>query len=185
MFDKEYDIIGKHALYTRFLSRDMQSKENRGKGVFGSYGIFERYIDVYMHGALFGLLYNRTAVRDSSNPDEQANIPATAFNTSRNECMFLYRLVMILEQTTDVTPDERVNRAFRDDADESKGDKLIDNIKLFHSYVLGGIEVLYEKYSDGCNTPEDYMERIFTLLQDFQEEIQGISYENKLAQLMK
>ena len=55
---------------------------------------------------------------------------------------------------------------------------------LFHSYVLGGIEVLYEKYTDGCTTQDDYLERIYTLMTDFKEEIQGISYEDKLKQLI-
>jgi hypothetical protein len=175
MFDKEYDVIGKHAIYVRFLARDHKIKDQ---------SLFERYLDVYLSGAIFGLLYNRTAPRDTSLP-EQANIPASAFNTSRNDCIFLYRLVMLLEQTTSVTPEERLDRAFRDDADEKLKDKLIANMNLFHSYVLGGIEVLYEKYSDGCTTPDDYLERIFILMRDFQEEIQGITYEEKLEQLIK
>jgi hypothetical protein len=184
MFDKSYDITGKHALYTRFLSRDMQNKER--SGVFGSYGIFERYLDVYLNGAIFGLLYNRTAQRDVST--EEAQIPASAFNTSRNDCIFMYRLVMLLEQTTNVTPEVRIDRAFRDDADESKSEKIAANMNLFHSYVLGGIEVLYEKFSDGCTTPDDYLERVYTMMRDFQEEVQGISdvaYNEKLAKLME
>lgn len=183
MFDKAYDITGKHALYTRFLTRDLQNKE-RG-GVFGSYGLFERYLDVYLNGAIFGLLYNRTAQRDVLT--EEAQIPASAFNTSRNDCIFLYRLVMLLEQTTSVTPEERIERAFKDDADESKSEKIAANMNLFHSYVLGGIEVLYEKFSDGCTTPDDYLERVYTLMRDFQEELQETTeehYREKLAQLI-
>jgi len=128
------------------------------------------------------LLYNRTAKRDSSS--EQANIPASAFNTSRNDCIFLYRLVMLLEQTTNATPDERIDRAFRHDADEKTKDKLEENMNLFHAYVLGGIEILYEKYTDSCTTEDDYLERIYTLMCDFQEEIQGISYDEKLKELI-
>jgi len=183
MFDKAYDITGKHAIYARFLSRDMQHKE-RG-GVFGSYGIFERYLDVYLNGAVFGLLYNRTAQKDVST--EHAQIPTTAFDTSRTDCIFLYRLVMLLEQTTGVSPEERIERAFKDDADESKNEKIVANMNLFHSYVLGGIEVLYEKFSDRCNTPDDYLERVHTLMKDFQEELQKTTeehYKEKIAQLM-
>lgn len=173
MFDKEYDILGKHAHYVRHLARDVK---------INGQSLFERYLDVYLNGAVFGLLYNRTASRDTS--PEQANIPASAFNTSRSDCIFLYRLVMLLEQSTNATPDERIDRAFRHDADKTKKEQLEGNMALFHSYVLGGIEVLYEKYTDGCTTQEDYMERIYTLMRDFQEEIQGISYEDKLAQLI-
>ena len=180
MFDKSYDITGKHAIYARYLSRDMQ---NKGVGIFGSYGLFDRYLDVYMNGAIFGLLYNRTAQKETST--EEANIPASAFNTSRNDCMFIYRLVMLLEQTTNVTPEERIDRAFKDDADEDGADKVVTNMNLFHSYVLGGIEVMYEKFTDGCTTPDDYIERIFALMTAFEEEIKGISYEDKLAQLIK
>jgi len=180
MFDKSYDITGKHALYTRFLSRDFQNRDKGG--VFGSYGIFERYLDVYLNGAIFGLLYNRAAEKDSST--EEAQIPASAFNTSRSDCMLLYRLVMLLEQTTSVTLEERIDRAFRDDADESKIEKIAANMNLFHSYVLGGIEVLYEKFSEGCTTPDDYLERVFIMMKDFKDELQGIPYEEKLAQLM-
>ena len=173
MFDKEYDILGKHALYVRQLAREIK---------INGQSLFERYLDVYLNGAIFGLLYNRTAPRDAS--PEQANIPASAFNTSRNDCIFLYRLVMLLEQSTNATPNERIDRAFRHDADDTQKDKLAANMDLFHSHVLGGIEVLYEKYTDGCTTPEDYMEKIYSMMQGFQEEIQGISYEEKLAQLI-
>ena len=184
MFDKAFDIIGKHAIYTRKLSTDLRSRENRGEGVFGNYGFFDRYLDVYLNGAIFGLLYNRTAERDTSLREEQASIPLTAFNTSRSDCIFLYRLVMLLEQTTDATPEERVNRAFRDDADENKTDKIEANMNLFLSYVYGGIEVMYEKFMDGCTTRDDYLERVYTLMKDFQEEINGTSYEEKIAQFI-
>ena len=183
MFDRSYDITGKHALYTRFLARDLQNKEKGG--VFGSYGVFERYLDVYLNGAIFGLLYNRTAQKDVST--EEAQIPATAFNTSRSDCILLYRLVMLLEQTTGVSTEERIERAFKDDADENKGEKISANMSLFHSYVLGGIEVLYEKFSDGCTTPDDYLERVYTMMRDFQEELQETTeeyYKEKLTQLI-
>ena len=173
MFDKEYDVLGKHALYVRQLARDIK---------INGQSLFERYLDVYLNGAIFGLLYNRTAKRDTS--PEQANIPASAFNTSRHDCIILYRLVMLLEQSTNATPDERIDRAFRHDADDTMKDKLDANMDLFHSYVLGGIEVLYEKYTDGCTTQEDYMERIYSLMSDFREEIQGISYDEKLRELI-
>jgi len=173
MFENDYTLVGKHATYVKYLASEVK--------INGS-TLFERYIDVYMNAAVFGLLYNRTAQRDSSN--DRARIYADAFATCRNDCTFLYRLVMLLEQTTSVSPDERIDRAFRHDADDKAKDKLEANMSLFHSYILGGIEVLYEKYTDGCTTQEDYMERIYSLMRDFQDEIQGISYEEKLRQLI-
>ena len=173
MFENDYNIVGKHATYVKYLASEIKINNNT---------LFERYIDVYMNAAIFGLLYNRTAQKDSSN--DRARIYADAFATCRSDCIFLYRLVMLLEKSAEITPDERIDRAFRDDADEKKKDKLEANINLFHSYVLGGIEVLYEKYTDGCTTQEDYMERVYTLMSDFREEIQGISYGDKLKELI-
>ena len=177
MFDKEYDILGKHALYVKQLASDKDSDIK-----INNQTLFNRYLDVYLNGAIFGLLYNRTAERETSK--EQANIPASAFNTSRNDCVFIYRLVMLLEQSTNATPDERIDRAFRHDADDKNKIELEKNMALFHSHVLGGIEILYEKYTDGCTTGDDYIERIFNLMNDFRDEIQGISYEEKLSQLI-
>ena len=174
MFEMDYALVGKHATYLKYLVNEVQ---------INGQGLFERYIDVYMNAAIFGLLYNRTAKRDTTSSD-RANILAGAFNTCRNDCTFLYRLVMLLEQSTDVTPEERVNRAFRHDADEHEKDKLKANMDLFHTYVFGGIEVMYEKYTDGCTTPDDYLEKIYSLMNDFKEEIRGISFEDKLSQLI-
>ena len=60
MFENDYTINGKHATYLKFLAkknaRDDQSPDNPTAA-----RLFERYIDVYMNAAVFGLLYNRTA----------------------------------------------------------------------------------------------------------------------------
>ena len=102
-------INGKHATYLKFLakknSRDDQSPDNPTAA-----RLFERYIDVYMNAAVFGLLYNRTAKRDTSS-DDRARVYADAFANERENCIFLYRMVMLLDKTTELTPEERVDRA--------------------------------------------------------------------------
>ena len=37
-----------------------------------------------------------------------------------------------------------------------KTDVLAENMELFHSYVRGGIELMYEQFTDGCTSREDY-----------------------------
>ena len=77
MFENDYTINGKHATYLKFLAkknaRDDQSPDNPTAA-----RLFERYIDVYMNAAVFGLLYNRTAKRDNSS-DDRARVYADAF----------------------------------------------------------------------------------------------------------
>lgn len=113
MFENDYTINGKHATYLKFLakknSKDDQSAEEKG----GS-KLFERYIDVYMNAAIWGLLYSRTAKRDTGSED-RARIYADAFAKERENCVFLYRMVMLLDKTTNLSPEDRVDRAFRYD----------------------------------------------------------------------
>ncbi|KIL37315.1 hypothetical protein SD71_01060 [Cohnella kolymensis] len=137
MFERDYDLKGKHASYVKYLVNNAK--------------VFKRYIDVYMVGSVMGILHGRKATKDSSVSDE-ASIFAGAFNTERLKCEFLYRLIMLLDETPGLTEEQRVDRAFR--VDDSMPDALKENMDLFHSYVFGGIEVLYEKYED-CTTTDD------------------------------
>lgn len=110
MFENDYTINGKHATYLKFLAkknaRDDQSPDNPTTA-----RLFERYIDVYMNAAVFGLLYNRTAKRDNSS-DDRARVYADAFANERENCIFLYRMVMLLDKTIELSPEERVDPGF-------------------------------------------------------------------------
>lgn len=170
MFENDYAITGKHATYLKHLVNDIK--------------IFDRYIDVYMNGAIFGLLYGRSKEKDNSSTD-RANILAAVFSKERNNCVFLYRLAMLLDEETKLKPEDRIDRAFRDDAKEKNDEKMVLNMNIFHNYIRGGIEVLYENYSEGCSTQDDYLDRIYELMCSFKEEIEGISYEEKLENLMR
>jgi hypothetical protein len=169
MFEGDYTINGKHATYIKFLVNDAK--------------LFDRYIDVYMNGAIFGLLYNRVSGKDNTSQD-RARIYADAFSTCREDCVFLYRLVLLLDENAKISTDERIDRTFRYDADAKDADKLATNMELFNSYALGGVEVLYEKLTDGCATQDDYITKSYELMASFSEEIKGIPYEEKLASLI-
>ena len=90
MFENDYTIDGKHATYLKFLarknSRDDQSPDNATAAK-----LFERYIDVYMNAVVLGLLYKRTAKRDTAS-DDRARVFADAFANERENCIFLYRM---------------------------------------------------------------------------------------------
>ena len=57
MFEKDYTIHGIHATYIKYLVNDAK--------------IFNRYIDVYMNAAVWGLLYDRTASADNKSKDRR------------------------------------------------------------------------------------------------------------------
>ena len=167
MFNDDYDLSGKHASILKFFVNDAK--------------MFSLYIDVYKCAAIFGLLYGRKADKDTAVKD-RANILASAFNNHRSDCVFLYRLTMLLERSTDATTEERVDRAFRDDADEEHPEKLKANMELFNAYVRGGLEVMQEQLLDGCTSEEDYMRRTYEKFMDFKRQLSGTDI-NPLEQL--
>ena len=173
MFDNEYNIVGKHATYMKFLVNDAK--------------VFVRYIDVYMNAAVIGYLKNRTAKRDNESKDI-ARIPTSAFATERLNCDFIFRLIMLLDESGGLSNTERLDRAFRNDSKKkTEDDKVLhaQNMDLFHSYVYGGIEELYEELTEGSTSRDDYINSVYDITNAFKEEIEGINYEDKLKQLVE
>lgn len=183
MFENDYTINGKHATYLKFLAAKNSTERVDDNSSPTTARIFERYIDVYMNAAIWGLLYARTAPKDNSS-DDRARIYASAYATERENCVFLYRIVMLLDKTTSLEPTVRIDRAFRYDVQEDKKEEFSKNMDLFHSYVRGGIEVMYEQFTDSCSTKDDYMNKSFEVLSTFRNEIAGLSYEDELAKLL-
>lgn len=181
MFENDYLLTGKHATHLKFLAAKNAKDDNSSTK---HARIFERYIDVYMNAAVWGLLYSRREAKDTES-DDKARIFADAFASERDNCVFLYRLVMLLDKSVELTTDERIDRAFRYDTLPEKEEEFKANMNLFHDYVRGGIELLYEKYTDGCTTDDDYLNRVYEVLTTFKKEIEGESYEDELADLIK
>lgn len=160
MFESDFTMIGKHATYMKFLVNNAK--------------LYERYIDVYLNGAVFGLLYNRTAEKDKESKDT-ADIPASVFNHCRGDCMFLYRLVLLLDQSGNLDSTQKIDRTFRDDALDQTSEKVVSNLELFNAYVRGGIEQMYELFIDNHGiTEDDYLERAITVMREFRDDVQGI-----------
>ena len=157
MFDRDYEIKGKHATYTRFL-RDTA-------------GVFNRFLDVLMVGAIMGLIYGRQAKVDNSSEDTAKIFTAQLVGEAQT-CEFIYRLIMLLDKSTGLAPEQCINRAFRDDTNEKA---VKDNMALFNSYALGGIELLYEKFSEGCTTDDDYISRVFEFVNGYNYDLKEIS----------
>ena len=184
MFDGDYTITGKHATYVKFLAKKNSQDDDNDPEVVNSAKLFERYIDVYMNAAIWGLLYNRLSPKDSTNKS-RARVYADAFNRERDNCVFLYRMVMLLDKTTELTPEERINRAFRYDSQPEKAEEFRQNLELFHDYVRGGIEAMYEQFTDGCQTQDDYLSKTYEVMTMFKKELEGVSYADEIAKLIK
>ncbi len=144
MFEGDYTINGKHATYIKYLVNETKA--------------FKRYIDVYMAGAVVGALNEKKGqISDSS---DRARIYSDAFNTEYARCNELFKTVILSETSKPWSTEERVNICFRyrDKLDsnaippvtEQEVSVMKDALALFNSYVLGGIEILYEAFSSNA-----------------------------------
>lgn len=144
MFESDYTIYGKHATYIKYLVNDAKA--------------FKRYIDVYMAGAAMGALYEKRAKQTDS--DDRARIYADAFNTEHIKCGELFRTIILADTSKSWSAEERVNICFRyrDKLDENavppvsqeEVDIMKEALILFNEYVLGGIELLYDRFSSNA-----------------------------------
>lgn len=168
LFENDYTIQGKHATHLKFLVNEAR--------------IYTTYIDVYLNAAIFGYMYNAQDDKDNESID-RARIYADAFASHRSECIFLYRVITLLSDK-ELSIEERLNRAFRHDTQNDKYDLVKENLDVFNSYVLGGIEIMFKRFVDGCSSQDDYIRRTFEIVSKYYDDIQEVSYEDKINKLI-
>lgn len=167
MFTSNVLLKGKHATYAKFLSRD------KGIDREGGSNVFERLLDVYMLAPVMGMLYGRRASVDNESKDT-ANIMAEQTIKVQYELRYIYRLLMLCNDEEGITDEIKIKKAFKDYADSDEKNK---NLAIFHSYVLGGIEVLYEKFTQDAVTKEDYLAKIVETVGNFKRELEESALE--------
>lgn len=160
MFDKQYRFRGRHALRVDKLT-----------GIFDNVSkakLFDRNVDVYTNAPLIGFLYGRTAdVDDTKNPETNQvysqNVMGDRVIYSQEELLFNFRLIMLLDKSYEPDEEARINKAFRHMGEDPNDEARFD------SYVRGGIDVLYEKLIEGANSPDDFVNRLFDFIEEFNE----------------
>ncbi len=156
MFSSDYRLLGKHATYVKFLNAYTR---NLDKNVEVA-GIFSIAVDVYMIAPLIGAAYNRRSPVDNT-VDDSLNILASQIVSRQTQFDNVYRLVMLSEKSVDLSADERISRAFKED---EVSEKVQNNMELFHEYMRGGIEWLYEHISEEASTKDEYLEKVRELV---------------------
>lgn len=150
MFNEDITIHGKHAHYMKALG----DKENSH--------VFKRFFDVFINGAIVGLIYNQREDRDkdSQYKDVVAKIMSSTINKERGNLEYIYRLIMLLDDSTNLKLEAKINRAFRDDSSSDITENHKENMDLFFSYVLGGISILYDKIVVNSIEKDDYFKQM-------------------------
>jgi hypothetical protein len=159
LFMGEYAFRGKHAIYVKRLTAGYGEQK---------ISIFQKNVDVYALAAVVGMVYKRQSAIDQKGT-ETAKIATDAFQNNLSMLLYNYRMIMLLHDKETLNMEERIARAFRYDNKEALR-KTGDDI--FNGYVLGGVEVLYEKIFSGINFErvvklEDCLQNLYGFMQDF------------------
>lgn len=154
MFDREYSFRGIHAEKVNKLTAKFDESTK----------LFDRNFDVYIMAPIVGFLYGRKADIDKST-DETAKIFPDILMREKQNLMFNYRLIMLLDKNNEPELEKRIDKAFRlYEKEEAKPDE-----ELYEQYVRGGVDVLYEKLIDNATTSEDYLKNLYDFMEEFDD----------------
>ena len=129
-FKRDVIISGNHA-----AECDDMWKQN---DIQNSY--FRRLIDLYTIAPVIGLRTGHKAKPDNDS-DLKRTIQLQQVFTRREDLLTVMQLILLLDESDGLSVEDRIYRAFRNPQNEEQYKK---NTELFHSYVLGGIEVLHD-----------------------------------------
>lgn len=184
MFDKDYTFKGKHAKYVKDLTRIVDESTNMS--------IFKRNFDVYRVAPIIGFRYKRKSTIDNST-ELEAKMSTQIIHRNRDTLMYAYKLITLLDEENEPDLDKRLDYVFRYDLDSYSLDteelnkkedlknnpefkelyekeKIMEkNLQNFNEYVLGGVEVLYEKIIKNSEYTEDYLLNLREFLNDNDE----------------
>lgn len=152
IFDHEYFFHGVHA--ERLVALTSQ---------FGSSSfmkLFQRNVDVFMIAPIVGFIYGRRADLDNSQPDRTINFAQMTY--CKNDLLFNYRLISLLDSNYEADSSKRLDKAFRYmGTPQAEADE-----KRYEEYLRGGIDVLYEKL---VQPGSDYQKNLIAFLEDFND----------------
>jgi len=102
---------------------------------------FNTLYELYVIAVVIGLRAKRKAKIDRDS-DDKRTIQSSQLSSAREKLRELMKLVLLLDDSDNLSNDDKVNRAFRGPKSD---EEFAHNNDLFHSYALGGIELLYEE----------------------------------------
>lgn len=154
MFDKDITIYGRHATRMKTLSATFDEDGN---------AFFARNLDVYLVAPVVGYFYDRKAERDRESSDT-ASILLSQISREVDNLQFVYRLIMMSDKKNEPNLEERVNKAFRYFGNqEATADE-----ELFHKYLLGGIDKIYEQLIEPNKGTQDFLVNLYNFMDDFE-----------------
>ncbi len=128
----EMFFVGKHRDYVDKLWKQGKIQES----------YFKRLVDLYAVAAVIGLKTKRRSPEERDDSDIKRTIQMKQLNENYQTLLPIMRLVLIMDESRNMSFEEKLESAFLISEDEETYKK---NMELFNSYARGGVEYLYEK----------------------------------------
>lgn len=138
-------------------------------------GIFERNLDVYLAAGLVGAIYYKKGIVNKGEL-EKKNDSKTTINASQllgaesTRIKFLTSLIFLIEShDKDYDENELLKLAFSDWFRTTTNEKLSeseDKYKLFNDYVIGGVNILYDKIIGTSNDQDNYLRNYYKFIEE-------------------
>ncbi len=179
MFDKDMQIRGKYATCWKALSQ----LPGNAVSINNNFKIFENYIYVYMVAPIIGLLNGRKAYADPKDDSKDtAGMLAEVQIKNSTKLKYIYRLILLCDESEKLSDEERINRAFREDDNIEAVQK---GMALYNAYFFGGLEILYDEFINNCTTDDDYIRKMYEFVNNFDEEQNLANLTLDIEQLLR
>lgn len=153
LFMDDYLFVGSHEEKARKLTSEIDNSSGAK--------IFSSAVELYMTAAIIGCYFGRRSSREKG--DKTYRIMQNQFSNHYYQLVYIYKLVMLSEKDISLESIDKINNAFRY-YDEP------ENIKKFEEYMLGGIEILYDKIFVSTNSSyDDFLSSVNSLMSEFKE----------------
>lgn len=169
MFDKEYSFRGKHAEMVKMLTAKFDENNNK---------LFERNVDVYRMAPIVGFLYGRKSEIDKDNSITPTKIFTDALMKEERELKFAYILITLLSDKKEKTIENRIDQVFR----FYETEKAKDDEENFEKYVLGGVEIIYEKLIEKSG---DYLKNLYDFMEEFDNRYRNVTTDEIIESAQK
>lgn len=163
MFDKEYVFYGKHADMVKRMTAKLSDEIGRG--------FFKTNYEIYQTAPFVGWIYQRRSEVDKG--AENTKIFPETMLKGRRDLLFNYRNLMALHFGGHDT-EEMMHIAFGLDYKEEER-KEYDEI--YNSYVLGGVEEMYEQIFEKNNagSVDEYIQNLYEFLEELNMRLYGMN----------
>lgn len=156
MFDKQFRFTGTHADKVAALLNEI---DDTGASLFDS------AMRLYLTAAKVGFIYKQKGEKNSNSqvPGFDKSIFAEQMLKIQEECKWILRMILLLDESYEPDKEKRLDKAFRELGKDE------NDLKLFERYMLGGVDVLYEKLIKDTTSSTDFLNNVFFFIDDYNE----------------